>query len=100
VVAENLHSWNGCAWFADRPALVVAGDWSSVYGFGIFTPNGELKEPIVVTHTKEEQLDVLLGRMSSVEGELKAVLLALQTLLQVMPELVQGRRLHYQSDAT
>jgi len=99
VVAENLPAWNGAAWFADRPALVVAGDWSSLYGFGIFTPNGELKEPIVVTHTEEEQLDVLLGRMSSVEGELKAVLLALQTLLRARPELLQGKRLHYQSDA-
>lgn len=97
-VASHLALWNGHRWASARSTLVVAGDYSSVMGYGAFTPNHELADPIVLTLTTQELAAIAANRFSSTYGEIKCVLHTLSVLIRHHPHLVCGRRLQYQGD--
>jgi hypothetical protein len=61
----HIQDWNGALWEYDRPALTLAGDWSSSYGYGIFTPDGQFAHPMVITHSADEQQAIAAGKFSS-----------------------------------
>jgi hypothetical protein len=98
-VAANLTDWNGHTWASKRETLVVAGDYSSTHGYAAYTPNGEIEEPIVITHTPEELALIAANKHSSTLGEAKTVELSLSVLVENHLALVKGRRLLYNGDS-
>lgn len=97
-VAANLASWNGHTWSSNREVLLVAGDYSSTHGYAAYTPNGELKDPIVVSLNNDELRSISNNTLSSTYGEIAVVDLTIDTLLAHAPDLIKGRRLHYEGD--
>ena len=95
--ADHLELWNGKGWVNDRQQVLMAGDYGSNTGFGAWFPNGEMAH-IEHSLTPEQVQRVQDGELSSTEGELLALLYALQTVLQVNPGVLVGKTLHYQSD--
>lgn len=98
-VADHLEPWNGRTWASKRKVLTVAGDYSSTHGYASFTPNGEVEEPVVITHAAHDLALIAANRHSSTLGEIKAVYYTLQVLLAHHQHLVRGCTLHYESDS-
>lgn len=97
-VANCLPEWNGLPWTIERETLVVAGDYGSTTGYGAYTPYGEMETPMVVSLTPEEQALIADNKFSSTYGELRALSLSLETILEQKPDLLVGKTLHYEGD--
>ena len=75
----------------------VAGDASEI-AFAAYTPNGEYSHPIVVSFTAEQMLLMATNRFSSTLREIMCMLVITKVLLQQAPELLQHKRLVYETD--
>ena len=95
--AEHVGQWNGQSWLQTRRDVIMAGDYGSNTGCGAFFPNEEMS-PIEHSLTEAQIREVQENNLSSTKGELLALLYSLHTVIQVNPELLAGKRLHYQSD--
>ena len=95
--ASRLDAWNGKSWVQNRKQVLMAGDYGSNTGMGAFFPDGEMSD-IEHSLTDEQLARVKSNDLSSTEGELLALLYALETTLHVNPALLRGNVLHYQSD--
>ena len=91
-------SAGGNCWKRDQ-MILVAGD-ASEYAFAAYTPAGELKgNPIVVTFTDHELELQKQNQYSSTLREIVCILKTVKVLLEHAPELVQHRRLCYETDS-
>ncbi len=89
----------GGNWWKRDQMILVAGD-ASEYAFAAYTPAGELKgNPIVVTFTDHELELQKQNQYSSTLREIVCILKTVKVLLEHAPELVQHRRLCYETDS-
>ena len=96
-ISDRLDTWNGHPWVINRETVLVAGDYSSIRGYGAFFPGGEMS-PISLPMSAQDESAVESNCMSSTVGELKAVLYTLQTIIHSNLALIRGKTLHYQTD--
>ena len=79
--------------------MLVAGD-ASEYAFAAFTPAGELKGNLtLVTFTDHELQLQKQNQYSRTLSEIVRIFKTVKVLLEHAPELVQHRRLCYETDS-
>eukprot|EP00798_Chlamydomonas_sp_ICE-L_P030541 gene30541-biopygen16382 len=84
---------------ADRATTVqVVGDASNK-ALAAYTPNGELRQPIIQPFSKEDLKAVQEDKWSSTARELAVVKLALKVLEEQRPGYLSGKRFQYGTDS-
>eukprot|EP00798_Chlamydomonas_sp_ICE-L_P003163 gene3163-biopygen20917 len=84
--------------FTEATTVQVVGD-ASDKALAAYTPNGELRQPIIQPFSKEELQAVQEDKWSSTARELAVVKLALQVMEEQRPGYLSGKRFQYGTDS-
>ena len=95
---DNIDLCDGKSWVKRTDSIHICGDASKV-GYGAFTPNQELPQPMVMSLDAVEIQLMYANQLSSVYREVKNVRLAVETLIsQLGTAAVSGKVVVYTGD--
>ncbi len=95
---NNIDICDGKSWLRKAESIHICGDASKV-GYGAYTPNDELQQPMVMSFDAAEIQLMRANQLSSVFREVKNVRLAVETVVSRLgPEFVAGKVIVYTGD--